>query len=158
MQFLGFLKLFINVVQLPKFLFYWQPGAVTWRSLPQSSLADTLLAGPLARLQSVTELLERAMAEKNEKTQSYLSIPSLPQSNPRSKSKILPTRIQGWNLHPFGLNQGSHRQHLRMLPVPGLLGEALPAPSFGAEEMEYLCRCLRRNTSVPWRWRKGQLD
>ena len=96
--------------------------------------------------------------KKMKKTQSYLSIPFLPQRNPRSKSKILATRIHGWNLHPFGLeNQGSHRQ-LRMLPVPGLLGEALPAPSFGAEEMEYVCRCLRRNTSVPWRWRKGQLE
>eukprot|EP00435_Cladocopium_sp_Y103_P037973 s1644_g10.t1 len=40
-----------------------------------------------------------------------------------------------------------------MLPAPGLLGEAGEAstgsvPSYGAEEMEYVCRCLRRNTSV----------
>ena len=35
-----------------------------------------------------------------------------------------------------------------MLPSPGLLGEDVPIPIFGPEEMTYVCQCLRKNSSV----------
>eukprot|EP00434_Breviolum_minutum_P018288 symbB.v1.2.016134.t2/scaffold1221.1/size130907/10 len=34
-----------------------------------------------------------------------------------------------------------------MLPVPGML-EEIELQSYGAEEMEYVCQCLQKNTSV----------
>lgn len=36
-----------------------------------------------------------------------------------------------------------------MLPVPGML-EEIELQSYGAEEMEYVCQCLQKNTSVTW--------
>ncbi|CAK9096268.1 Nucleotide-binding oligomerization domain-containing protein 1 (Caspase recruitment domain-containing protein 4) [Durusdinium trenchii] len=35
-----------------------------------------------------------------------------------------------------------------MLPAPGLLGDDVPISPFGPAEMEYVCQCLRKNSSV----------
>lgn len=76
------------------------------------------------------------------------SQPSIPQIYPHQTSNVV-TRFRYIGKDSMKIIASNWIEALRMLPVPGML-EDIELQSYGAEEMEYVCQCLQKNTSVTW--------